>query len=72
MAVDTANKRYSMFLLAMPFGRVLPIPDGAIFDVDRQHYAFLYRGISLVATMLLALERGIMRRIHGRMFGRVN
>ena len=72
MAVATRNDRFSLVLLALPFGRVFPNPDGLISDADRPHWVFLYRGISLIAATLMALERGVMRRIHGRIWGRVN
>lgn len=43
MAVDNENKRRSVI-------QILPIPDGSIFGVDRQHAAGFYRGISALPS----------------------
>lgn len=72
MAVDTRDKRASVLLVALAFARIWPNPDGAITGTDRQHTSFCYRGISAIAATLMALERSISRRIHGRVFGRIN
>jgi hypothetical protein len=73
MAIDTRDKRASCLMLALPFGRVFPVPDGSLnTGPDRTHMSYLYRGITAAAAALMALERGISRRIHGRIFGRVN
>lgn len=42
MAVDTAAKRASILGLGLVAALVLPPPDGAISDGDRQHVAFTY------------------------------
>jgi hypothetical protein len=44
MAVDTRNKRASCLGFASPW-RVLPNPDGAVGQPDRQHVAYSYPGI---------------------------
>lgn len=72
MAIDSRDDRFSLLSLALPFGRVFPNPDGAIANEDKQHYAYLYRGITLLAVTLLAMERAMSRRVFGRVFGRVN
>jgi hypothetical protein len=72
MAIDTRDKRASILMLALTFSRVYPNPDGALTNEDRQHMGYVYRGISIAATTLMALERAISRRIHSRVFGRVN
>ena len=44
MAVDTRNRRASCLSLALPFGRVFPLPDGSLATVpDRQQLSYLYR-----------------------------
>jgi len=45
MAIDTANKRYSMIGYDLPFVRVYPVPDSAITSPDRQQFVFKYSGI---------------------------
>lgn len=45
MAVDTANKRYSMIGYDLPFVRVYAEPDGAITTPDMQQLVFKYSGI---------------------------
>jgi hypothetical protein len=73
MAIDTRDKRASCLMLALPFGRVFPVPDGTLAEgADRTHLSLLYRGITAAVAALMALERGVSRRIHGRVFGRVN
>lgn len=47
MAVDTANKRYSMIQFARMSTHMLPIPDGTIGVQDRAMYEHLYHGIAL-------------------------
>jgi hypothetical protein len=72
MAVDTRDRRASVLLLAEPFGRVLPHPDGAVTQPDRQQLSLFYRGISALAANIMAVERSIGRRLQSRIFGRVN
>ena len=43
--MDTANKRMSAINVASPWRGLLPIPDGAIAQGDRQHVALMYAGI---------------------------
>ena len=45
MPADTANKRYSAINISSPWRGVLPFPDGAISQGDRQAAMFLYSGI---------------------------
>ena len=56
MAVDTRNKRASCLCLALPFGRVLPNPDGTVDEEDQQQHNFLYSGIDTIAA--IESERG--------------
>lgn len=46
MAIDTRDKRSSAINIGSPWRGMLPLPDGAINQGDRQHVAFLYRGIA--------------------------
>lgn len=51
MPVDTRDKRASVIGLAQPFVRVGPTPDGDFSSqADRQHLAYMYRGILAAAT----------------------
>ncbi len=52
MAVDTANKRYSLIGFGAPIPRLLPIPDGAVGGSDRAMLLFLYHGYALGAAIL--------------------
>lgn len=45
MAVDTRDKRSSAIHLGLPWRGMLPLPDGALSQADRQHVAWLYGGI---------------------------
>lgn len=49
MAVDTAQKRYSIGHLVCPWRRSVPIPDGTIGADDRAELMLLYSGMSLSA-----------------------
>jgi uncharacterized membrane protein len=55
MAVDTRDKRFSMFSMGRPWVPTLPNPDGGFASAaDRQHIVYLYRGIEAsVATTLV-------------------
>lgn len=76
MAVDTAEKRYSM----MNFGdgttiHLLFETDGTVDLDDRQHLLDCYSGISFAAppgVTLMAQLRSTFRRVESRVFGRVN
>lgn len=46
MALDTRDKRASAINVASPWRGLLPVPDGSLNQADRQHVAFLYRGIA--------------------------
>lgn len=45
MALTTRNARASVLLLALPFGRVFPNPDGLVGQADRQQAALSYAGL---------------------------
>ena len=51
MAVDTANKRYSMLGLGLDFMRLRPVPDGSVDTADRLHFLPLYSGIAASAPV---------------------
>ena len=58
MAIDTANKRRSVLANTLPFLVVLPEDDGSMDQGDRQHVAFLYRGI--LVGVVAAVRRARM------------
>jgi len=44
MAIDTANKRFSLLGLANPGRLLMPEPDGSLDTAeDRRHMAYMYR-----------------------------
>lgn len=45
MALDTADKRSSAIGVGLPWRPMLPLPDGALDQGDRQHAGYAYRGI---------------------------
>jgi len=45
MAIDTPNRRSSAINVASPWRGMLPLPDGAIGQADRQHVGLHYAGI---------------------------
>lgn len=45
MALDTADKRASAVYVGSPWRNNLPFP-GVMDQPDRQHLAFMYRGVS--------------------------
>lgn len=53
MAVDTANKRYSMAGLGGVDVVLYPIPDGTVSEADRAHWLGLYNGFSIRPLELL-------------------
>jgi len=53
MAVDTRNKRAGAILVGIPWRGMLPLPDGAIDQADRQQTAFFYPGILAGAPVIL-------------------
>ena len=55
MAVDTRNKRASVLGFVFPLTLILPAPDAAIVQADRQHVAYSYSGISAEALSVLNL-----------------
>lgn len=78
MAIDTKEKRLSVIALdAAGTGiHTLPDPTGSFDGGDRQHFEDCYSGIAFGSPPagggLIALERSVQRRVHGRVFGRVN
>jgi hypothetical protein len=46
MAMDTPSERYSAMNVMCPWRGSLPLPDGTVNQVDRQHVPFMYSGIS--------------------------
>lgn len=77
MAIDTRDKRASAIACTVSPLLVIEQPDGAIGASDRVHVGgWIYRGISIAApgggVPLIALDRSVMRRVFGRVFGRVN
>ena len=45
MAIDTRDKRSSAIHVSLPWRGLLPLPDGSLNQGDRQHTAYMYRGI---------------------------
>jgi hypothetical protein len=45
MPIDTRHKRSSAIHVGLPWRGMLPVPDGAIGQADRQHAATFYAGI---------------------------
>jgi hypothetical protein len=43
--LDTADKRASSINFGLPFGRLLPTPDGSWDQGDRQQVGLSYRGV---------------------------
>ena len=62
MAVDTANKRFSIVHFGCPWRGILPIPDGSLDAGDRIELEYLYRGFFDV----WAVTQLYQRRIGGR------
>ena len=63
MAVDTAEKRFSM----LNFGdgttiHLLPEPDGTVDLDDRQHFLDCYSGIAFAAPGLVVAKGSILLR----------
>jgi hypothetical protein len=68
MAIDTRNKRSSAVSVGSPWRAMLPEPDGAVGQADRQHVALMYSGISAAEAVpgdggSLAAATFIRRRI---------
>ena len=53
MAIDTENKRRSVIGYTHP-AIVLPLPDGTISQLDRQHVCGIYSGIAAAAAAVAA------------------
>ncbi len=56
MAVDTATKRASALTFGFPFAIILPVPDGAVGQADRQHLLADYGGILAAGGVLPPLR----------------
>jgi hypothetical protein len=67
MAIDTANKRSSAINISIPWRGMLPLPDGAIDQADRQHTAFMYAGIT--ASALEQITGGVHHQWVWHLFG---
>lgn len=59
MALDTRNKRAGAIGLGLPFGRVLPNPDGSFVAADRVHLLYLYPGIVPVPPLLVDVTAAV-------------
>ena len=53
MAIDTAQKRYSMMDFGSPYPIHLFEPDGAVDLDDRQHLLALYSGIVITVVVVI-------------------
>lgn len=53
MAIDSANKRFSMINFVNPVSSPLIIPDGLVGDGDRFHFLNLYFGITLTEIAII-------------------
>lgn len=56
MPIDTRDKRASAVHVSLPWRGMLPAPDGAINQGDRQHAAFMYRGILAAGSISITGE----------------
>lgn len=45
MAIDTRDKRSSSISVSLPWRGLLPVPDGALNQADRQHVGLHYSGV---------------------------
>jgi hypothetical protein len=75
MAVDTAEKRFSMMNLGGSSPDILFEPDASVDLDDRQHLLDCYSGIAFGApggVVLISQARSICRFVFGRVHGRVN
>jgi hypothetical protein len=67
--IDTANKRASILGLGLAFRLVLPIPDAALDQGDRQQVAYCYRGIGVSAPIvapadIITITSNLRRSVH--------
>lgn len=62
MPVDTRDKRAASLMIALPFSRVLPDPDGAIVANNRRQLAYSYL-IAVLRTARRGLGRALTRGI---------
>jgi len=76
MPIDSRQKRMSALNLRAPWrGPLVDATESGFTQGNRQAANFLYSGIlagGAAAANLIAMERGIARRVFGRIFGRVN
>jgi hypothetical protein len=56
VAVDTRDKRASCIGFDFPSRAVFPNPDGSFNQGDRQHIAYVYRGIDAGEAVVAAAE----------------
>lgn len=63
MALDSANKRYSMLNFGNPIIQPLIIPDGTIASADMYHFLNLYYGISLDPPQAVSPIKKVRRLI---------
>lgn len=67
MAIDTADKRYSLIGAASKMARVFPVPDGSYANAqDRAHLAWLYAG-TLTSVSNAARLVDPRPRLHSKM-----
>ena len=50
MAVDTRDERASAVMMMLPFGRLLPHPNGGVSAADRAQTAYSYAGFLMTDT----------------------
>lgn len=55
MPIDTAAKRLSIMDFGDETAPGIPVPDGAITAPDREHFLWLYSGISLAAFVAVEI-----------------
>ena len=70
MAADTAVKRYSAINIASPWRGILPIPDGAIAQGDRQVVFHQYSGILAGVAATIGILRVAKMAGATRMFSK--
>jgi hypothetical protein len=51
MAIDTAEKRFSIVDLSSPWRVQTVVPSGTVDESERAHFIFMYAGISLIAAI---------------------
>jgi hypothetical protein len=64
MAIDTANKRFSMMNFGRPPTSPLFPPSGSITEGDRYHLLNLYSGITLSGAVAVTKYRGFISNLN--------